>query len=118
MEDRDPKMFTNLKLRYTESTDSLAELELQWHNIDRAIVEAAKAGENVDELCNRVDEIEKRIAGVVPATMKGIIVQARLLKSRWGIKPSDVDDRLIDNMLAGLEAMATAGAGATREAMP
>jgi hypothetical protein len=110
-------MFANLNRRYTASAnaDSLVELEQQWHKIDRAIVAAANAGENVDELCNRVDEIEKRIAAIVPATMRGIIVQARLLKSRWGIKPSEVDDRLLENMLAGLESMAV-GAG-TREPM-
>jgi hypothetical protein len=105
-------MFAKLNGRYTESAnaDSLVELEQQWYKIDRAIVAAANAGENVDELCNRVDEIEKRIAAIVPATMRDIIVQARLLKSRWGIKPSDVDDRLLENMLAGLESMAV-GAG-------
>jgi hypothetical protein len=104
-------MFGHLNRHYTESAnaESLVELELQWHKIDRAIVAAAAAGEDVDELCNRIDEIEKRIAAIAPASMKGIIVQARLLKSRWGIKPSGVDDQLIDHVLAGLEAMAVAG---------
>ena len=98
----------NLNRRYTQSEnpDPLVELGLQWRKIDRAIVTAAGAGEGVDELCSRVDEIEKRIAAIMPATMKGIIVQARLLKSRWGMKPCEVDDRLVDNILAGLEAMA------------
>ena len=107
-------MFGNLNRHYTESAnaDSLVELELQWRKIDRAIVVAADAGEDVDELCNRIDEIEKRIAAIVPASMKGIIVQARLLKSRWGIKPSDVDDQLIANVLAGLEAYGAVASGA------
>jgi hypothetical protein len=107
-------MFGNLNRHYTESAnaDSLVELELQWRKIDRAIVAAADAGEDVDELCNRIDEIEKRIAAIVPASMKGIIVQARLLKSRWGIKPRDVDDQLIDNVLAGLEAYRAVAGGA------
>jgi hypothetical protein len=107
-------MFGNLSRHYTDSAnaDSLVELELQWRKIDRAIVAAADAGDDVDELCNRIDEIEKRIAAIVPASMKGIIVQARLLKSRWGIKPSDVDDQLIDNVLAGLEAYGAVAGGA------
>ena len=97
--------------RYTEcpKADSLVELGLQWHNIDRAIVAAADAGEDVGELCVRVDDVEKRIAAIVPATLRGILVQARLLKSRTGIEPSEINDRLIDNLLAGLEAMAVAG---------
>ena len=107
-------MFGNLNRHYTDSAnaDSLVELELQWRKIDRAIVAAADAGEDVDELCNRIDEIEKRIAAIAPASMKGIIVQARLLKSRWGIKPSDVDDQLLHHVLAGLEAYGSVAGGA------
>src|SRR5215467_8668524 len=97
----DLTMFLNLNRRTEPANrDLLVELGLQWQKMDRAIVAAAGAGENVDELCNRVDEIEKRIAAVVPGTMTGLIVQARLLKSRLEMKPSGVDDRLIDNMLA------------------
>jgi hypothetical protein len=47
---------------------------------------------------------------MVPTTFKDCLAQIRLLKARWDCEPGELDDLIVDNMLAGLEAMA-AGEG-------
>jgi hypothetical protein len=55
-------------------------------------------------------EIEETIAGMVPTTIQDFFTQLRLLKAHWESQPSGLDDRLVENMLTGAEAMA-AGVG-------
>jgi hypothetical protein len=37
------------------------------------------------------------------------LVQLRLLKYRWAPVPDELDEKLVDNMLAGLEAIPAGG---------
>jgi hypothetical protein len=56
-----------------------------------------------------LDEVEEQIANMVPITIVDCLVQLRLLKERWTSEPIELDDRLVANLLAGVEVMATAG---------
>jgi hypothetical protein len=51
---------------------------------------------------DRLNEIEEQIAGMVPTTIQGCLIQLRLLKARWESQPDELDDRLVENMLARL----------------
>jgi hypothetical protein len=46
---------------------------------------------------------------MVPTTIGEVLIQLRLLKERWACEPDELDDRLVANLLAGVEVMATAG---------
>jgi hypothetical protein len=46
---------------------------------------------------------------MVPTTIHGCLIQLRLLKARWECQPSELDDRLVENMLAAVESMAAGG---------
>ena len=46
---------------------------------------------------------------MVPNHNSGLLVQLRLLKYRWACVPDEIDEKLVDNMLAGLEAIPAGG---------
>jgi hypothetical protein len=69
----------------------------------------ARAEELWAPIFDRLDEVEERIANMVPNSIGDCLIQLRLLKVRWTSEPDELDDRLVDNLLAGVEVMATAG---------
>jgi hypothetical protein len=101
------------------------DLWLKWCEHDRLIGEAderasKEAGGVFDlykalreelwaPIFDRLDEVEERIANMVPTTVQDCLAQIRLLKARWDCEPGELDDRLVDNLLAGVEVMANAG---------
>jgi hypothetical protein len=101
-------------------------LWLKWWGLDRLIGEADerahreaaggafdlykdRAEELLAPIFDRLDEVEERIANMIPTTIRDCLIQLRLLKVRWACEPSELDDRLLANLLAGVEVMATAG---------
>ena len=69
----------------------------------------ARAKELSAPIFDRLDEVEERIANMVPTTIGDCLIQLRLLKVRWACEPDELDDRLVANLLAGVEVIATAG---------
>jgi hypothetical protein len=101
------------------------ELWHEWKELDRLIGDADdkawnEAGGEFDlykdrrqelwaPIFERLDEVEEKIASIIPTTVRDCLAQIRLLKARWDCEPSELDDLIVDNMLAGLEAMAANG---------
>jgi hypothetical protein len=46
---------------------------------------------------------------MAPTTIQACLLQLRLLKYRWACVRDELDKKLVDNMLAGLEATPPAG---------
>jgi hypothetical protein len=97
-------------------------LWLKWEELDRLwgeayerFEEAAVGAEKdrqearVDEVGARIKEVEWQISNIVPTTVQDCLTQIRLLKANWHCVPGEREDLIVDNLLAGLEAMATAG---------
>jgi hypothetical protein len=97
------------------------ELWLEWCEIDRSWAEAYEKFEeaavgaekdrheaSVDEIGARLEEVEWQISNIVPMTVQDCLVQIRLLKANWHCVPGEREDLIVDNLLVGLEAMATA----------
>ena len=104
------------------------ELSRKWEALDRLLGEAEEiaskeAGSVInalyktrrDELQAPIfdcfNEMEARIANRIPTTIGDCLIPLSLLKIRreYLLEPDELDDRLVDNLLAGVEAMATAG---------
>jgi hypothetical protein len=104
---------------------SFDELWREWVELDRSLTEADEkaqkeaAGEfdlywaRMEEfralIMPRFNEIEEQIADMVPTTIGDVLIQLRLLNARWPCEPDELDDRLVANLLAGVEAMAAGG---------
>jgi hypothetical protein len=60
---------------------------------------------------DRLDEVEEKIADMVPISIGDALIQLRLLKERRTsfAEPDELEDRLVANLLAGLESMAAGG---------
>jgi hypothetical protein len=54
-------------------------------------------------------EIEEQIADTVPNYNSGLFGQLRLLKCRWASVRDELDEKLVDNIPAGLEAIPAGG---------
>ena len=54
-------------------------------------------------------EIEEQITNMVPTTIQDCLVQLRLLKCCWASVRDELDEKLVDNMPAGLEAIPAGG---------
>jgi len=54
-------------------------------------------------------EIEEQITNMVPTTIQDCLVQLRLLKCRWASVRDELEEKLADNMPAGLEAIPAGG---------
>jgi hypothetical protein len=101
------------------------ELWLKWCELDRLIGEAdekahreaggaadlykAREAELLTPLFDRIEEVEEQIANMVPTTIGDVLVQLRLLSARLAAEPVELDDKLVANLLAGVEAMAAGG---------
>jgi hypothetical protein len=64
-----------------------------------------RSGELGTPICDRLNEIEEQIANIVPTTLQDCLAQLRLLKYRWACVPDELDEKPVDDMLAGLEAI-------------
>jgi hypothetical protein len=60
-------------------------------------------------ICDRLNEIEKQIANIVPTTLQDCLAQLRLLKYRRACVPDELDEKPVDDMLAGLRRFPPAG---------
>jgi hypothetical protein len=119
-------MFTEPNLS-SQTIGSADELWLKWCELDRLIGEVDERAHNEaagdfdlykarsDELLmpifHEMDEVEEEIAGMIPRSIGDVLVQLRLLKERWTAEPGELDDRLVANLLAGVEAMRAEGFG-------
>jgi hypothetical protein len=99
----------------TKATNEADKLRLSWYELDR-FIEAGCEDDLFDDreeelwrpIFDRLKEVEQQIADMIPASLGDCLLQLRVLKSRWAAVPDEVDDQLVENLLAGVEAMATA----------
>ena len=105
--------------REPDAADLLMELGQQWLENDNAILAADEAGDTraAATLSERADQLEDEIARRVPSSLTGIIVQLRVLKYLCAYEFPELHERLLGNMIAGIEAM-IAGANADRRQRP
>jgi hypothetical protein len=105
--------------REPAAADLLIELGKQWVENDKAILAADEAGDQraAATLSERADQLEDEIARRVPSSLVGIVAQLRVLKYLCAYEFPDLHGRLVDNMIAGIEAM-IAGAKADRRQRP
>jgi hypothetical protein len=105
--------------REPAAADLLIKLGKQWVENDNAILAADEAGDQraAATLSERADQLEGEIARRVPSSLVGIIAQLRVLKYLCAYEFPDLHGRLVDNMIAGIEAM-IAGAKADRRQRP
>jgi hypothetical protein len=72
------------------------------------IVNEGSACQRLSEIYDRLNEIEEQIANVVPTAFQSVWFSF-LLKYPRTCVPDGLDEKLVDNMLAGLEALPAGG---------
>jgi hypothetical protein len=99
-----------------KATNETDKLWLSWYELDR-FIEAGCEDDLFNErerelwqpIFDRFNEIEEQIADMIPASLGDCLIQLRVLKSHWPTEPGEVDDQLVDNLLAGVEIMVATG---------
>jgi hypothetical protein len=110
------------------SVTSSGELRIKWEALDRLLVEAEEIADKETggvsaplyqtrrvelqaPILDCFNEMEARIANMVMTTIGDCLIPLSLLKIRreYLLEPDELDDRLVDNLIEGLAAMATAG---------
>jgi hypothetical protein len=89
------------------AADLLIELGQQWLENDNAILAADEAGDTraAVTLSERADQLEDEIARLVALSLAGLVAQLRVFKCLCDYEFDELHERLLDNMINGVEAL-------------